>query len=327
MKNPLVIHYSETAIIQKDVMDQPDFCNYPIRGLPWTTVRDVGYSMSLQESEFFGGHMLLMEHEAFEETEIMFSAPEPVVFTVVMIEGFFRFFQEEKLLSYAMGGSYYMTYNPSITARLKASAGKHLILVFALDRESLGLAERTYPPMEILMECIRHRSPHTVRLPVCRMTREVIDLWSCIRKLSPNIHVRSSDISSVVSRLIRIYQLQLKQGNVVKEQLSMDIANALIMYVDAHYTSDRDVRKAEIAQRIGEPVSMIEGYCQVAFGRSLHKHIRDMRMGTVVRLLVNTDMSIRTIIASVGYSHGSNFFRLFLIYFGLSPSEYRRKNR
>ncbi len=237
-------------------MDQPGFCNYPIRGLPWTTVRDVGYSMSLQESEFFGGHMLLMELEALEETEIMFSAPQPVVFTVVMVEGFFRFFQEEKLLSYAMGGSYYMTYNPSITARLKASTGKHVILVFALDRESLGLAERTYPPMEILMECIRQRSPHTVRLPVCRMTREVIDLWSCIRKLSSNIHIRSSDISSVVSRLIRIYQLQLKQGNVVKEQLSMEIANALIMYVDAHYTSDRDVRKAEIARRIGEPVSI-----------------------------------------------------------------------
>jgi len=212
--------------------------------------------MSLQESEFFGGHMLLMELEALEETEIMFSAPQPVVFTVVMVEGFFRFFQEEKLLSYAMGGSYYMTYNPSITARLKASTGKHVILVFALDRESLGLAERTYPPMEILMECIRQRSPHTVRLPVCRMTREVIDLWSCIRKLSSNIHIRSSDISSVVSRLIRIYQLQLKQGNVVKEQLSMEIANALIMYVDAHYTSDRDVRKAEIARRIGEPVSI-----------------------------------------------------------------------
>ncbi|WP_369012206.1 MULTISPECIES: helix-turn-helix domain-containing protein [Sphingobacterium] len=70
-----------------------------------------------------------------------------------------------------------------------------------------------------------------------------------------------------------------------------------------------------------------EGYCQVAFGRSLHKHIRDMRMGTVVRLLVDTDMSVRTIIASVGYSHGSNFFRLFLIYFGLSPAEYRKKNR
>lgn len=327
MPNPITIHHGSSAKKQFSLLDCPENCNYPIRGLTWDIVEENGTWMSVQQSDFFGGHMQILELLAEWETEISFTAQEPAVFMVVMIEGFFRFYQGKKFLSYAMGGSYYMAYNHPGTAQLRASAGKHAILLFALDWESLNLAGHIYPKMEAIMKRVHEKSQHTIRLPMCRMSRQVIDLWNEVRKIRTNSHVRRGNLSRSVSLLLMNYHEQLQQGDIIKDQLSAEIANALIMYIEANYTSYRDVKKSEVARHIGESDSKIDGYCAIAFRRSLHKHIIDLRMEKASRLLADTDLSVTTICYKIGLSKGSYFFRLFSRYFNCTPSEYRKSHR
>lgn len=327
MPNPITIHHDSSTKKQFGLTVCPETCNYPIRGLPWDVAEDSGYYLSIQQSDFFGGHMQHIELEADIESDISFSCSEPTVFMVVMIEGFFRFYENDMLLSYAMGGTFYMVYNPASMLRMKASAGKHALVVFALDSESLALAHRVYPEMEALIENVWGRNYQVHSLPMCRMSKQTMELWDEIRLASPNPHVRSAELGFTVSKLLQFYHRQLEKDDIVKGNIAVDLANAMTLYIDANYKSDRDVRKSEIARHIGEPESKIDGYSVFIFGRTLHKYIRDLRMISVARLLVESDHSVRSIVERVGYSYGSHFFVLFFSYFQCSPMEYRKKHR
>lgn len=326
MANPIIIHHAGTVNLQTDIAVCPDNSNYPIKGLLWEIAECVGYWMSLQQTDFFGGHMQLMELVTEVQTDIFFTCCEPKVFMVVMIEGFFRFYENDRLLSYAMGGTFYMVYNPASMLQMKASAGKHTVMVFALNNDSLSLAHQVYPQMNSLVEHVRVRSTEVHSLPMCRMSKQTMELWDEIRIASPNSHVRSAELSVNISKLIQFYQRQLERGDVVKVKISVELANAMTMYIDANYTSDRDVTKARIAAHIGEPETKIDGFCTFLFGRTLNRHIIDLRMIRASQLLLNTSFSVGSIAIQVGLSSWSYFYRLFFKYFGCTPLQFRKKH-
>lgn len=325
MPNPIVIHHNRSAKMQFGLTDCPEICNYPIPSLPWDTVEDIGYRLAIQQADFFGGHMQLMELEADADTDISFTANKPTVFMVVMIEGFFRFYAKDSLKSYAMGGTYYMVYNPASNLLMKASIGKHAILVFALDCDSLTLANRVYPEMGILVGHVRDRCAEVHFLPMCRMSKQTMELWAEIRISSPNPHVRSAELGFSVSKLIQFYQRQLERGEVVRGKISIEIANAMTMYIDSNFTSDRDVTRSRIAAHIGEPETNIDGFCMFLFGRTLNRHIIDLRMIRASQLLLNTSLSIGSIAIKVGLSSWPYFYRVFFKYFGCTPSQFRKE--
>lgn len=326
MPNPIIIHHNRSAKMQFGLTDCPEICTYPIPNLLWDTAEDIGYRFSMQQTSFFGGHMQLMELIADIETDISFTCCEPTVFMVVMIEGFLRFYDKDRLLSYAMGGTYYMVYNPASLLQMKASAGKHTVMVFALDKDSLSLAHRVYPEMNTLVEKVRCRKTDVHALPMCWMSKQTMELWDEIRITSPNPHVRSAELSFSVSKLIQYYQRQLERGDVVKGKISVEIANAMIMYIDSNFTSDRDVTKSRIAAHIGEPETKIDGFCMFLFGRTLNRHIIDLRMIRASQLLLNESIPVGAVANRVGLSPGPYFFRIFFKYFGCTPLQFRKNH-
>ncbi|MGV6946768.1 helix-turn-helix transcriptional regulator [Sphingobacterium kyonggiense] len=326
MPNPITIHHGSSAKKKSGLRDCPENCSFPIRGLLWDVVEDSGYYLSIQQTDFFGGHMQHIELEADIETDISFTCCEPTVFMVVMIEGFFRFYENDKLLSYAMGGTFYMAYNPASMIQMKASAGKHTVMVFALDSDSLSLAHRVYPEMAVLVEKVRCRSTEVQSLPMCRMSKQTMELWDEIRIASPNLHVRSAELGVSVSKLTQFYHRQLERGDVVKGKISVEIANALTMYIDAKCTSDRDVSRARIAEHIGVPESKIDGFCIFLFGKTLNRHIIDLRMIRASQLLLDESIPVGAVANRVGLSSWSYFYRLFFKYFGCTPLQFRKNN-
>jgi len=61
-------------------------------------------------------------------------------------------------------------------------------------------------------------------------------------------------------------------------------------------------------------------------GLSPGEYLRRLRMEKASHLLATTLLSIKEIMAMVGYNNRSNFLRHFRRYFDLAPSEYRQRN-
>ena len=60
-----------------------------------------------------------------------------------------------------------------------------------------------------------------------------------------------------------------------------------------------------------------------SFGRSAMDFVKEMRLSTAARLLVQTDMPVKSICTKVGYESRSHFTHAFSELYGSTPSEYR----
>lgn len=56
------------------------------------------------------------------------------------------------------------------------------------------------------------------------------------------------------------------------------------------------------------------------------RYLRTLRMEGATTLLVDTFLSVKEIIARVGFSDGSHFVRDFKRIYGVTPTEYRKQN-
>jgi len=328
MTGPVTIHHDEETIRKElRVTDCPDGCNYPIKGLPWDVIHHRDYRMTLQEEAFFGNHLQVIEMEATDETSLRFTIDVPSVFMVVMMEGFVKFHKEDLLISYAMGGVMYMTYNPHTDFYLFASAGKHAMMVVSIEQNWLLAAERSFPDLGALVMSRKNESDEPVVFPMCRLARPVADLWDDMRIIRSNPVMRKAELATGTARLMDFYHGQLREGNWLKGQLSVEIANRIIMYVETNYTNEKGVSVEKLVQYVDVSRHKLEEYAQFLFGKTLHKHIRDLRMTKAARLIRETNIPVTAVSFKVGYSNSSHFFKIFETYFGIPPAKYRSNHR
>lgn len=325
MLNPVIVNHDDSLILRKsNVTEQPDFSDYPIRGIPWDVVIHPDYRMSTQQIAFFGNHMQLIEMEAVNDTSIQCNVVNPTVFVVVMIEGFVKFQRDGALVSYAMGGVMYMTYNPRTDFTFNVSPGKHTMMVVSLDRDWAISAKHAYPELNTLVDNLWEQQEDIAVLPMCRLDDPVTNLWEYIRILHPNPFLHRADLIGYASRLTDFYHRQLESGNVIRNQFSPKIANTIFSYVDTNYISENGVSISKLAEHTGLTKFKLEEYTRFLFGKSLHKYVRDRRMAKAAQLLRSTDQYIPEIALKVGYSNLPHFYEVFHRYFGMSPLLYRK---
>lgn len=327
MANPITIHH-EGAVIEElfGLIECPYFSSYPLRGLPWDVVKHEDYNMSLQEIDFLGSHMQLLEMESVKETSIRFSVNEPSIFFAVMIEGFVKFRKEETLVSYAMGGVLYMAYSPNADFTLHASAGKHTMMIICIDNNWFKSAKRPFPKLGELVNYIQQQSNEVLALPMCRFAQPIADLWDSMRMLCSDHFLHKLELANYATKLIEFYNTQLECGNYIKRQLVAETANLFVMYVDANYMVENRISIALVSEYLGESKTKVEEYAKLLFGKSLLKHVRDLRMAKAAQLLKETDIPVSALGFKIGYSNRSHFFKIFNAYFDTSPLEYRAKH-
>ena len=327
MPHPIIIHHDSSALKQQHgITDRPDFCSYPIRGLTWDTVQHLDYRMSLQQEEFLGNHLQLVEMEAAAETTLSFTVGFPSVFIAVMMEGFVKFYKHDELIAYAMGGVMYMAYCPRTDFLLQVNAGKHALMVVSIEKEWALEVERPFVKLDYLVRSRRNRSEKAAVLPMCRLAPSVADIWDEIRVVRSAPFIRKADLANKVVRLIDFYHEQLDIGNSIRGQLSVEIANKMYIHIQENIHLERELTLQKLAESIGVSPWKVREHARLLFGKSVHKHVRDLRMTKAARLLKETEMSILAISFKVGYSNDSHFFKVFYTYHGMSPTEYRKKH-
>jgi AraC family transcriptional regulator, activator of mtrCDE len=73
--------------------------------------------------------------------------------------------------------------------------------------------------------------------------------------------------------------------------------------------------------------STFAAHFSAAFGQSPIDFLKELRLRRAARLLENTDVSVKTVAQSVGYSSRSYFCRAFKRFHGLDPTRFRAKAR
>ena len=87
----------------------------------------------------------------------------------------------------------------------------------------------------------------------------------------------------------------------------------------------RKISLTELANVVDLSPSHLSQLFKTQSGLSPGEYLRRLRMEKARRLLATSLLSIKQIMAQVGYDHRSNFVRHFRRYFDLAPSEYRER--
>lgn len=324
MPNSVAFHHDGKIVKQLEgITECPTFCNYSINGLPWDVATHRDYVFSMQQMFFLGNNMRLIEFESKRDSFIHFSVEAPTVFVVIMIAGFVKFQRNDTLVSYAMGGVFYMCYNPSTDFILESNPGKHAMMVISLNRDWFITTERAYPKLRELVAGVRENIQSEVILPMCRLTQPIMEIWKSMRVISVEPFRHRSNLTQRLVELLTFYDQELERENFLKGQLSIDIANLMFQYIQKHY-SDSDLSIDNVAMYLKVSKWKVREYSNLLFGKSIHKYVRQLRMTEVIRLLKTTNLSVGDIALSVGYVNLPNFYEMFLKYFGVSPSYYRK---
>jgi len=96
-------------------------------------------------------------------------------------------------------------------------------------------------------------------------------------------------------------------------------------YIEAHY--DEPIALAEIARAAHLSVSRLAHLFKEQMGATLIDYVTGVRIERAKELLLSTDLSCTEICFEAGYSHQSYFTRTFKALVGMTPRQFRARNR
>ena len=102
-----------------------------------------------------------------------------------------------------------------------------------------------------------------------------------------------------------------------------DALRSILLYIGSHYTEP--LTRKEIAKVVGYNESYISHLFADTLKTTLPDYIHSLRMGDAARLLSQTNQSVSSIALDLGFGSLRNFNRVFLKWYGMTPSQYRKQ--
>ncbi|APR82991.1 Transcriptional regulator, AraC family protein [Minicystis rosea] len=169
------------------------------------------------------------------------------------------------------------------------------------------------------------RLPRRLKVRDARLAQLGDDL---IRELGPRRQIGASVSAQaicvqMVIELLRHHFEQLPERRGPHRRLDPTERKRLFDYVAAHLDGPLTVER--LAHVLGLGAHHFSRVFHDNFGQSPHRYIRDLRLDTALRLLVETDRSVSDIAGATGFSDQSHLTRCFKERFGLPPAHYRRR--
>jgi len=86
---------------------------------------------------------------------------------------------------------------------------------------------------------------------------------------------------------------------------------------------DKNLSLKEISMELKMSPAYLGKLFKDTYNKSVAEYINDVRFEKAAQLLKNKDINIKDLINKIGFDSESNFYRLFKIYYGVTPNEYR----
>lgn len=115
----------------------------------------------------------------------------------------------------------------------------------------------------------------------------------------------------------------IDENCITKETKEHSLAIKIKAFIDEHYKESISLEK--IAQAVNINRYYLSHVFKTTIGFSPMQYVTRRRIGEAQNLLINTDMSITQIAASLGYNNSNYFQNVFRQNVGLTPGTYRKK--
>ena len=171
--------------------------------------------------------------------------------------------------------------------------------------------ERSYP--EIVSNCTA--SAYSKMCEICAMSYNEYE-----RGFFGNTEILFSQL-----RIIYVFLLRYV-GTIEFENTNKRAALPQILdYINIHYKEP--IKMYEIAQMYHYSPNYFSKLFKKSFGMSFYEYIHKKRVYTAKEYLKICDNSVEEICRAVGYSNNNEFYRVFKLYVGMTPSEYRNEKK
>lgn len=270
-------------------------------------------------------HVQLLETEAANNFEINFSILYPCILAVFVREGDIAFYAANgDLVSHAKGDTYYMCYCNSAKFCAKVASGPQRLVVVSFDIGWLLSEMEHLSPLSAMFSVLESNDTDTLVLPHCTIGQSVYYHLEQIRTCLLPPFERGAEIVRLLSKCIGIYCNLLAADRHLLNQLNESRARTLKAYIAANYTSEELGSVAEIGIKIGISEYKIKELAAIVFGTSVHQHVIRLRMEKAMELLMSTNLMIKEVAFSVGYSDAGYFCNAFKKHYGFLPREVRK---
>ncbi len=148
------------------------------------------------------------------------------------------------------------------------------------------------------------------------------------RQMIQELQLRRANYEDMLSMNLRhiflIINRYLKEGNQVGSEMLNEIERAT-HYFNEHYNQPIVIEKYA-KEHLMTPCWFIQNFKQITKFTPM-QYIVSLRITNAMNLLDNTDYNITQTAAAVGYDNSLYFSRLFRKHTGMSPTEYRKRNK
>ncbi len=96
-------------------------------------------------------------------------------------------------------------------------------------------------------------------------------------------------------------------------------------YINQHFTGD--ISLTSLADRVYLSERQVNRILQATYGQSFRQRVIFLRMQNGIRLLLETELTVKEIAAAVGYKAVHGFYRIFEKTYGTTPEQYRKENK
>ena len=122
--------------------------------------------------------------------------------------------------------------------------------------------------------------------------------------------------------------LDFLKKTVIDERMRQyrELLDQAIVYIKQNF-SDTELSLGSVADHINLSSSHFSTIFSQALGKTFVEYLTEQRLKEAKRLLANTDWKLSVIATEIGYNDPNYFSYIFKRKEGLSPKEYRKKNR
>jgi len=182
------------------------------------------------------------------------------------------------------------------------------------------LQQRNGEPVRLRVELDKQQRSMLQRLMDCLMYQQQTD---CPRELS----AAPSLIESILYLLAQGYYSQDQNADRLDQlQIYTSTLAQCTEYIDAHY--NETISLQDISHLFGMSRSTFCAIFPQYTGMSLRNYIAQKRiLEAQILLRAHPSMPLNQVAAEVGYEEMSTFYRNFLRFAGMSPSEYRKLSK
>jgi AraC family transcriptional regulator of arabinose operon len=165
--------------------------------------------------------------------------------------------------------------------------------------------------------------PTKVRIP---LHEGMLTIW---RQLNIELAKHSQQNKEMLDYYLRILCLQIDRH--IMEQTSHPqgtnsyLAYRMKHYIEAHSTTSLSLE--QVAKHVGLSVSRAVHLFKAVFNQSIMQHTIEVRLAIAKERILYSSFTLEQIAESCGYASYSYFHRMFRAHFGISPKDYRLRER